>query len=668
MRSLVGMPETPMSTDALPDADLVRVVLMHLAPKIGVSVLESDDFRKRYSLDVDSVVRFDQADAAFARSILFQAVRDVLATEAATIDVESKDGRVWKVTRDPSSGITVRREGTTLSLRECLSMAPDIKERLEWLDQQKDTFRVRDRHIEEWQTILLTRAAQDEELDRLLDEFRLTPAHFVSSIKRLLRRGSFETSDLVPSGLRYFDRLAGEPTDGAGVSDFIATTMAAHVRGLMRGSVSEGIKHGLLLSSHSAVAELFDLGSATAEEVSSIFDWLAKHGDRISQVGAIEVGLRVLPLFPTIESSLATMIREIARDDPEDPDGRLRLLSSLVSAVEGELARRNIARGRRPFWRRLASIAQASLIEREVIALKLAIGSLAGWAMRTGYELYEMQTLIDLRREPRWFPEFVSARQLKAEFIGRIAGAAQRHRESVQSSDLTSLLFGAGSSVIDLTHLGAYPFLPGPLEGAMEAVKEIPSALETNVRSSLEAEELTPKSFVGLVNSSLIFKVGPELSELAAQALRRVGYQLRQASENENAFSLLRGLATVCAVTRSKELAKEVRILARGVRRKNAKNLSPSAIANIALVSAAANNDPAEWGHFVGEWLTELAFSDMTREEALALQGDLHRLLHIEPSLWETCGRAEAALAAFLGSFPMQMEETPMESQVDSRE
>jgi hypothetical protein len=42
----------------------------------------------------------------------------------------------------------------------------------------------------------------------------------------------------------------------------------------------------------------------------------------------------------------------------------------------------------------------------------------------------------------------------------------------------------------------------------------------------------------------------------------------------------------------------------------------------------------------------------MSREQASALQADIQRLLHIEPLLWETCGRAEAALSAFLESLP----------------
>ena len=38
-----------------------------------------------------------------------------------------------------------------------------------------------------------------------------------------------------------------------------------------------------------------------SEDLVRAFDFLDKHGDRISQLGAIDVGLRVLPERPEIE-------------------------------------------------------------------------------------------------------------------------------------------------------------------------------------------------------------------------------------------------------------------------------------------------------------------------------------------------------------------------------
>src|SRR5947209_8028066 len=109
------------------------------------------------------------------------------------------------------------------------------------------------------------------------------------------------------------------------------------------------------------------------------------------------------------------------------------------------------------------------------------------------------------------------------------------------------------------------------------------------------------------------FSVGAFSGE-ADPPVKLGGYQLRKVSANHDPFSLLNGLAMVSAVTRSRVLADEVRILSRGALRRPGTRLTPEAIARIALVAAAANNELPAWSKFLGDWLAELAFAEMTRE------------------------------------------------------
>lgn len=70
----------------------------------------------------------------------------------------------------------------------------------------------------------------------------------------------------------------------------------------------------------------------------------------------------------------------------------------------------------------------------------------------------------------------------------------------------------------------------------------------------------------------------------------------------------------------------------------------------IAMVAAAAYGEHSAWMTCVGEWLTELAFENITRDEAINLLSHIQVLCQLEPSLWETCARAEAACRAFSDS------------------
>lgn len=128
---------------------------------------------------------------------------------------------------------------------------------------------------------------------------------------------------------------------------------------------------------------------------------------------------------------------------------------------------------------------------------------------------------------------------------------------------------------------------------------------------------------------------------------------LRHINSQDEAFSLLSGLATVASVTRSADLADEVRVLMRVVRRKAGINISQENAMRIALVAAAAHADVSKWCKFVGDCMTEFAFEEMSLDEALATRHNIRALRELEPHLWVTTARADAAISALVDSFAM---------------
>ena len=442
----------------------------------------------------------------------------------------------------------------------------------------------------------------------------------------------------------------GDPNDKTELKGFVEDAAATRIQHWLKRDPIEGMKRAFLLSSHMLFVQAINLKDVPREQVLQFFNWLAKSGDRISQLGAIECGLTCLDILPELEAELVKMVQAFLSDDPDNKDGRPSLLSSLIVMVEGELARLGIAKRRPPFWRRLATIAHASVMERQILAAGIPPSTFLDWAMQSRGELYYLQSFIDLRREPRWLPDFVLPHQLKAECVGRIAGAGISNAAKIQTPDLKALLSEPDGGAIKSQLNFPFAFLPGPLEGGIESIVEMPPEIEADLRKGLEAEELTAKSFISLVNSPLIFRIGPQLSQLAAQALRRAQYQLRQTRAQNDTFSLLSGLATVAAATRSSELAEEVRVLVRVVRRTPGIDIAPEDAMRIAMIAAAAFNDIGKWCQFVGDWLTELAFENMSREKAAILQQHIRVLCQLEPNLWETCARAEAASSAYVQS------------------
>jgi hypothetical protein len=638
-----------MPSEKLPNTDLALLLLSLFPPSIRVSTLDDEGFRERFGFFTEAVVNLGLDGASFVRSELFGAVRNVLGDKLSEGSVTAKNGLQWMLLISGSEAVIVRAvDGAKISLPDFSCLAPDRATRIAWFDHQTEQFELKDAQSIKWRGILDERSLADEEVDFLLSEIRLTPLYVAGSIASHLRSKTINVSSLVPSDIRYYERLVGEQSDQVDVESFIATSATSVIRSMIEKEPLEGLKRAMLLSAHPSFAQIVPLSEIQPQIVEQCFEWLVEKGDRISQLGGIECGLAHLNLLPELEQYLVKIVQCFLTDDPDDPSDRLNLLCSVVVLVDGELARTGIARGKPPFWRRLAAITHASTIERKIVAASGKPATFNKWAMQSRGRLYYMRSFLDLRIEPRWLPDFILPDQLKAEFIGRIATAAHVNKSKVKTVELADLLFGNGGGVQAQVKF-PHSCLPGPLEGGSPAIVDMPLDRESAFRKDLEADPLTSKSFAALVNSAFIFRIGPQLAQLSAHALRRAKYQLRRDRDRSESFALLIGLASVAAVTRSSELAGEVRILVRAVRRAD-RDLEPENELRIALTAAAAHSENAEWCEFVGDWLSELAFEDMTHEGALILAQHIQVLCALESNLWETCSKAESACMSFAAS------------------
>ena len=621
-------------------AALVRL----FPPLLRASALEDTEFRRATGLNLSANIRLDKSGVTFDRTILYTTIRDVLSREGATKAIEATDKTQWSMSKNENGTLVIVAGDTTVPLPDFEFLSPDAAVRLGWLERQENEFNIDDGSAEEWRAILATRDCDDEEVDGLTTEFRLTPRWFASALLQGVDdEADLPISNLVPGDERYYFRLVGIPGEKDLLS-YVKSDLSDHISRQIAKCGANGLALALLLSAHSSIPQEIELDGISSGEFLKLLEWLEVHGDCISQLGAIELGLARLDIYPDAEPIITKMTRAFVEEETGD-EGRFGQLTGLVVLVDGELARTGTLKTQQPYWRRLAVIAHASLLQRELSRRGISISDFSTWAYPNRGRHYFLQNSVDLRKEPRWLPEFMSSDQLKAEFVGRICTSAILHEGKIKSLELRSLALDKDGPLQTLMVFPA-PYLPGPLEGGVESVNPMPSGIEQQVYEDLKAEMVSPRSFTGLVNTALIFKLGPQMADLAAEALRRAKYQLRDMDADAPAFALLYGLAIVAAVTRSEGLAAEVRVLARVVRRRPGVAIDQSDTLRIALVAAAAYADIDKWCIFLGEWLTELSYADMDRSDAKALWSHVRGLCQIEQRLWGTCARADAACAS----------------------
>jgi hypothetical protein len=629
------------------DSAVTLAMLRLFPPAIRDAALADPEFRSKHGFKIDATLSFEPMGVSVMRSKLFAAIRRLLAdpaTHSNGLGIEESNCRVELDQVDGRRKILLRTPGGVAELSNYECLTPNSTERIAWFDREAKAVGLDESTAQFWQPLLASRAIEDDEVESLLSEFELTPVRVAESIGRELKDSELRLSVLVPDRSRYYERLVGAHSGGAGLVDFATTTARAHVGHLLQQAPLHGLQHAMLVASNFIMTEavLANAQALARTVLLEFFTWLENNGDRVSQVGGIELGFALLAHSPELEDTLIRLIQTFLKDDPGAKDGRLSLTSHLIVLVEGELARTGVLRDRPPFWRRLAAIAQASLIERQILGSGVSPALFVEWALRHSGQRFFLQTMVDLRLEPRWLPDFVSPQQLRAEFLSRIGSAAHRNAEKITSPDLRA------TAIDDLqVHLKfPYAFLPGPLEGAVRSGAQLPADAEQQFRESLEQDFLTPKSFAVLINCAPVFPLDPALAQVAVEALRRAKHQLRGVGADAETFSLLTGLAIVAAVTRSEDLADDVRILTRILRQRSGVEISLADTVRIALISAASREDQVKWCDFVGEWLTELAFGDIGREDASWLRHCGLELCHAEPRLWDSFARAEAACTA----------------------
>lgn len=630
---------------------MAQVALELVPPLIRETLLKETTFREEYGFTADVVLVFGDSGISIQRSELFDAIRKIHSDPSSELDIIDITGRDWKLRKENDNGelpkLVISSDEQQLILPDFTELSPDSASRLRSFDKVASEVNLPTSAREFWFNVLSERLLEDHEVDQCHSDFRDTPVHISQSIRNEIGTRHSSASSLVPASRRYFERLVGAFDGSRSIMDYAATAGKQFFEQLSAWKPYEGFLFSLFLSSHSAMTAEIVVEHMDSETIVSAFDFLEKHGDRISQLGAIEVGLRVLPESPMLEPLIVRLIEQIRDDDVDDSASGFKFLSALFVLADGELSRTRLMSSDPPYYRRLASLSQAALIHRQFLASGAENGRFIEWAFNNRGEQYYMQSLVDMRLEPRWNPDLADAAQMKADFFGRIMIAAITYEKNINGSELHGLILGAESGSLHSLSEFPRPYFSGPLEGAQSSSNNLPNDLSEAIEAQLNADEVGPSSFVALVNSAMIFHIDSDQAELAAKALRLSNYRLANVEDKSQLLGILNGLSVVSATARNRALANELRILVRRYRRDAQYGLSIREAMRICLVASASSAEMNDWREFAGDCLTELAFGELEGDEGNELFSHLRCLCHAAPELWVSCSRADAALVAF---------------------
>lgn len=625
-----------------------RDALITLPDFIKPDLVADDAFMAAIDVTPSRTVTFQGTDVAVPADAFHQAVAVLYADPATASEVKTTDGRPVEVRIHPDKADALRLEvnGRVFMTSGHYELAPSPEARLTGFDAAIRETGLPPALFARHRAVLAERILTSAEMQDLDADLALTPSAVARAIDATFETNTVGLSRLVPASQTYYERLIGQGAPES-LEMMAKETVPELAKGLLEVDRREGTKALLLLAAHARVLSGVDWGVLDDDDRLALTDWAHASGDPIAQLGWIEIAAPAVTTQPALNAPLTKLVRALCDLDPATATDQTHLFFALFILVDGELSRSGILADWPPFRRRTAVIAQACLILRMAHG-RVDVPDFFNWVLgRDGRQAY-MQLHVDLRCEPRWAPSALSPAQWKAEFMGRLRNLAFG-LDAGLDGDLRKILTGPDPSDVPAQIEFPFSFRPGPLEGsAAPAPSPLPAEYEALLDESLDVEVLTPRALAALINLQGLYAIPTDKADKAVALIKASGHRLISAEDPEQIGAVLGGLAVVASQSRKPELAQELRIMCRRRRQESRQPVDLTAELQLAFVAGAANFEMKPWANFIGEWASELAFTVEDRTSAQAMLADLETITTIAPALRETCGRAVAALDAFV--------------------
>lgn len=452
-----------------------------------------------------------------------------------------------------------------------------------------------------------------------------------------MQRGGVTLGTMFPSQLAYYEHMVGEWQGEPDILTFAARATPEQDEAVQ---FDTRLLIGLLSCGHSATsphlmivqAGIPALKAFIADHVLSLDIWsltaflegLFRRGDA-AQEFKDEI-LQLLSLFDRLVNQ--TM-------------DRCRSLVALVRAADIRIRSLSPCTDPPPYWRRLASIGQAALIERALIRTS---GNIEPYleTLEPMAAVYFGASIIDMQREPAWAPLLLNEHQLQQELLGRvlaawfsyvdIAPAFETHREEFASTIQT--LQSSGDMLMSTA--------PGPTEGSI-ALQELPAihhdALE-RLLGQLPTKALHAWMMAARIGTTV--RLPKSLHAKLLASVEQYGAQVFAGHTDSQSIEVLAWLAYLAASGRDTALATLVIKQARA-----AATASQEGIVfclYVSVIALAAYEDRQEWQALMVECASHAAYSCSDRTEAMHCLAAIENFVVADWRLQLPLANARAAL------------------------
>lgn len=601
-------------------------LVINLFPSlVRAEILSDSKLLEELDLATDATVSFGDKDIAFSRSALFKAIRSAFGNIEEEFFLEDINGNPWSLRHHPGEhpAFSLTKGDVQILNNSFWPLCTDADRRLSLFETEaKDRSLSKDER-EGWRAALSVTTISDDDVSNLLLDLDCSPSHIEALLRQEFQGPSNKVSTLVPDNIRYYERLVGKYSGSKNIEEYCKVELNQYFGNRIESGVTE---NDFLMCIHKSISAVISSGFIDEASYQSEANRAIETCHPILLISCLEVGiLKFTDSSATIIKNLFGCISSAKTLD------NLRLFCAMAVFVDGELARLQIFKGMPPFYRRLASFAQAALIVKVGLEVGVAFDKVEQWASQQRGLYFFCQSFIDLIEEPRWLPIYLTAEQFINELYGRVNNICQE-------ADTCEVVEYLQKELQPGSRLNLHSFLPGPLEGSSTPA-DVPDEISNLLAKHINGEA-SFESYRILMNSAPFWKIDDEYLERAVSLLESAQHKLAAVNDKDSVYQVLNGLAQVACMTRSRKLATSVMILSRLYRDYIDVDSEPENYLAIGLVAGAAFEDKEGWAEYIGQWCTELAYLPIREGAIEKIEVMLERLCILEPYLYYTCSKA----------------------------
>lgn len=584
--------------------------------------------RSRVELNISGSPKFE-------RDQLWQAV--IFAQAAGLAEVVDLANKVWKLRRDEAGQILLSDDGQERSLafdQELAHSSPETR----W-----QHFAARcagygiDHGFPEIERTLRARPLTIQEISAFQDALRRHPISKEREIRKAICNEEVALSDAFPAEWEYYELLVGKWDNESNVFDFSAKhpqegvgNFASDPEGNQRAIA---LRRALLNAGHSSTSPRELVAESRLGDLEQFLDDHLSTLDLWSLAALIEA-LLAHPDWRSISHKLVVASR-IVLASIMDP---MRIKLSWVIFEVADLRLRDLAGSREvpPYWRRMAAISHAQIVERAVLASGIDISRFSEWLSGHVFRAF-WATIPDMNREPRWGPVMMSEQQLGLEMVSRNYAAWRAALSDIEPTEEEEGLMDQYGRMID-----PRLFFPGPAEG-VEGGHACYDELAEKVLSDLEESPLKLNGWSAASIAGLAFRLPLDLVAKLRSGVDQATPQDFSELNSRQVEGLLIQLASLAAGQRDESLATSVAQLSQRLWI-DAKSINAQVCLAVCSIAAAASAARIDWQNRLVKGANLVAFRCSEKADAKDCLAALETMAWSDWRLRVPLARARVAL------------------------